>query len=109
MSKFKTLIWGGCLCNLIPARFWNGRLALLLNEADTGLPAGRATVNLEHEDQAWDEVFVKDHFENEGMIEALQKARVIEAPTEWIQTGFTKAARCKLVDPAFWGQERPHE
>ncbi|MAG26335.1 hypothetical protein CMI47_12365 [Candidatus Pacearchaeota archaeon] len=54
----------------------NGNIALSLNDAETQEPIAKATVNT---DKMTDEFgVIKDHSENEGMLQALLDAEVVE-------------------------------
>lgn len=61
-------------------------------------PMFRATVCL-NEKPAPGHVFIKDWSENEGVLQALVGAGVIEPPIRSIPTGYVEAFECKLTDP----------
>ena len=42
-------------------------------------------------------VAIKDYSENEGVLDALKKARVVEETGQYVQAGFEKAPICRLL------------
>jgi hypothetical protein len=72
-------------------RYSNGRFALQLVDADTGEPIATATVNIPPEPLEDGEIIIKSYSENEGMVDALVKAGVIEKPHRAIKTGWVQA------------------
>ena len=86
-------------CEVIPARYRNGIIALKLVEWEDGypVPIATATVNLEdYEDEILDAIsvtgnnytFIKDYSENEGMLDALVKAGIVSEPIEHYQSTY---------------------
>jgi len=74
------------------------RPCLRLVHAQDGTPVATATVNLPDEALAPSEVAVKDHSENEGMLEWLWKAGIIERqPTRYVPSGFVRIPICTLT------------
>lgn len=59
-------------------RYDNGRVALQLADAETGEPIAKATINIPEIEIAEDEAFIKNWSENEGMLEALVGAGIVE-------------------------------
>ena len=82
----------------------NGRTALsLIAWADDpkegifkGEPIAMATVNIPECPLGVDEVIIKDYSENEGMLECLLKAGIIELTGVRVQTGFVECPVCVL-------------
>jgi len=82
----------------------NGRTALELVAAEDdmeqdiwkGEPIATATVNLSDTPLASDEVIVKDYSENEGMLDTLLKAGVVELTGRTVSTGFVTCPVCVL-------------
>jgi len=97
--KFKT--WD---CELNRGEYQNGRTALELvawedNEADEiyeGEPIATCTINIPECSLAADEVIIKDYSENEGMLQALLDAKVVELTGREVQSGFITAPICIL-------------
>ncbi|TRZ50078.1 MAG: hypothetical protein D4S01_07405 [Dehalococcoidia bacterium] len=85
-------------CLLVAGRYSNnGRRSIELIDDGDGEPIATATINLVNEYCGPDEVYIKDYSENEGMLDTLVTAGVIEEPMERVQSGFIKAPRCKLT------------
>ena len=59
----------------------NGRVALVLVDANDGAPVTVATVNFPEASLASDEAVIKDYSENDGVLDVLVKAKVVE-PTD---------------------------
>lgn len=76
--------------------FDNGRIALSLVDKD-GDEVATATVNLPDEQIGEDEVFIKDYSENEGILKALQEAKIVGPVIESVSTGFVSVQKCKLL------------
>jgi hypothetical protein len=77
----------------------NGRPALGLIDPEDGEPYFTVTVNLPDQEIPEGHVFVKAWSENEGLLQALIKAGVLEV-IDWTPCGYTEAAECKLlIDP----------
>jgi hypothetical protein len=77
----------------------NGRTAILLHEiddADSGLVAV-ATINIPDAEVGMNEVLIKDWSENEGMVEALQRAGVIGPVLDMVTSGYTAASKHELL------------
>jgi hypothetical protein len=75
----------------------NGRTALQLRVKKTGEPMGTATVNIANVSLAPDEVLIKDYSENEGMLDALIAAKVVERTGRKATSGFTAVDVCRLL------------
>lgn len=77
----------------------NGRTAILLHEIDdedSGLVAV-ATINIPDAEVGMNEVLIKDWSENEGMVEALQRAGVIGPVLDMVPSGYTAASKHELL------------
>jgi hypothetical protein len=83
-------------CVLRFAKYGNRRTAMILADAMSGERVAVATTNLPDEDLKWDEVFIKDWSENEGMLKCLESHGVID-PNGMVVTGHTMAFRCRLM------------
>jgi len=89
-------------------RYRNGYIALTLiasgpdAEMMPDVPIATATLNIEAIPLGQDEILVKDYAENEGMVDALITAGIVEPTTTPVEVGafFSKAARCRLTPAA---------
>jgi len=77
-------------------RYLNGALAIRAVDADTGEPVAVLTVNMPDIKLAPGEVLIKDYSENEGALETLLQAGVVEA-LEVIPCSYAEAIRCRLL------------
>ena len=87
-SKYLKLVHKG--------NYGNGRPALALIDPEDGQPYFTVTVNLINEEISEGHVFVKTWSENEGMLQCLTKAGVLQL-VDWRPSGYTEAAECKLM------------
>lgn len=95
-NAFPTVQFKNWTCNVGVARYSNGRLALQLTSAVEdleddlylGTPIATATINLPNDEQADNEVFIKDYSENEGMYDALFDAGYVSEITREVSSGF---------------------
>jgi len=84
-------------CRIEESRYSNGRIALTLTDSEEGDPIATATINLPDEPLAEDEVCIKSHSENEGMLEALEQAGIVKATGRVAWTGRVAVPVCKLL------------
>lgn len=96
-SKIKQVKFAGYNCNVVRRCYPNGRLALELIDTEDGMPVATATVNLPDVDIKDDEVFIKSYSENEGMMDMLQKEKIIGETLATANVGFTVATLHKLL------------
>lgn len=82
------LVWG---------RYMNDRVALQLVDPVTGEPITTATVNLPGENLGDNETFIKNYAENEGVLESLIAAGIVEDIGRTVETGFVEAAVCRWL------------
>lgn len=75
----------------------NDRTAIKLIDAETGEPIATATINLPECQLGDDEVIIKDYSENEGMLDALVKANIVEATGMMVQSGHVTCPVVKLI------------
>jgi len=80
----------------VMSRYANGQNAIQLVDSD-GMPFMTASVAFDV-NIADDEVLIKNYSENEGIMEALIDANIIEKPYAAIETGFVKLHIAALVD-----------
>lgn len=86
-------------CTAVWGFYGNGRVGLRLVEE--GSPIATATVNTAIRTDP-DEIVVKDYAENEGMLDALVEAGVVERSFQpvYIGTFGSRCARCRLTPAA---------
>lgn len=81
--------------------YLNERPAIMLREVETGEHIATATINIPKVRIPKNTVFIKDYSENDGMVDALIKAGVIEEKKiVEIQTGHVFVSAHKLTDEA---------
>ena len=86
-------------CELVYTRYTdNSRTAIQLIETGTEEPIAMATVNLPDVDIAEDEVAIKDYSENEGMLAALTRHKIVGRPLRYVQSGFVSIPIRKLLE-----------
>lgn len=86
----------GYKCVLDFGTYMNGNVAIQLIEKSTGEPVAVATIN-PTEQLPKDEVIIKDYSENEGMVEALVNAGIIELTGKKYNLPYAKAPMAKIV------------
>ena len=74
----------------------NGRLAIRAVDCDTGEPIATLTVNMPEIFLEPGEILIKDYSENEGALESLLLAALVE-PLAVIPCGHAEAIKCKLI------------
>ena len=84
-------------CVVEKGEYQNGRPALQLIDANDGAPVATATVNMPGVDLEENHVFIKDYSENEGMLDALVHARIVEDTGIRMPSGFIQLPLCRLL------------
>lgn len=56
-----------------------------------------ASVNLPDEEIGEDEICIKNHSENEGVLDCLVKAGIVSEPIRYVDSGFVQIPICKLL------------
>ena len=84
-------------CRLVWHRYGNNRRALELVDVVDGSPVVMATVNLPDEKLDPDEVFIKDYSENDGLLDALMKAGIVEDTGRRVTSGYVTIPVCRLL------------
>ena len=86
-------------CFMEVTEYQNDRTAILLHELESNDPGlvATATVNIPDAEVGMNEVLIKDWSENEGMVEALQRAGVIGPVLEMVPVGYTAASKHELL------------
>ncbi|AWP23471.1 hypothetical protein C4901_09115 [Acidiferrobacter sp. SPIII_3] len=75
----------------------NQRTTIHLSDIETGEPYATATVNIPELPLKSTEVFVKDYSENEGVLEALERAGIVRHTGRRIRCGFVEVPICELL------------
>ncbi len=83
-------------CELAFGRYENNRVSIRLISIE-GEPVARATVNVPCCPLARDEVLIKSYAENEGMLEALIDAGLVEPTGVICKVGRAEAPVCRLL------------
>ena len=86
----------------------NGRKAIQALIPETGEPYATLTVNLPEQPLGDDFIIVKGWSENQGAVDTLRAAYIIEGdPVRFIKTGFVQAPVFKLAPAALTMHSRP--
>ena len=80
------------------AKYKNNQVAIKLFDLSDGMPYATATLCVEDNLLKEDEVAIKDYSENEGILQSLIDAKIVEEPHAFIQSNFVKIPICKLVN-----------
>jgi len=75
----------------------NDRIALVLEDVNDGATVATATVNIPNVDLAPDEVLIKNYSENDGMLNTLINAGIVEKSDRKVCNGFVTIPICKLL------------
>jgi hypothetical protein len=97
MNSFATVKFKRWICFVEMGTYPNDRNAIELINSKNGEPILVATINVPEILINEDEVIIKNYSENEGVFEALIKAKIIGNPIRTIQTRFITAPICKLL------------
>lgn len=81
------------------SRYENHRLAIELISMNDHMPYAVATVNIPHANLNEGEVLIKNYSENEGILEVLEKEKIVERTGRTITSGFVTIDVCKLLIP----------
>lgn len=85
-----TVTHAGTPCDVYLGQYDNRRLAIQLVERETGEPWTKATVNVVDVPLQPDEMCVKDYAENEGMLDALTAAGLVDAVVGAADSGYVE-------------------
>jgi hypothetical protein len=97
MNTFTTVKFKKWICFIEMGTYSNGRKAIELINAKNGESVLVATINVPEILINENEVIIKNYTENEGVLDALIKAKVISTPVRTIQNEFISAPICKLI------------
>jgi len=96
-KKKKTVRFKRWDCKLVWSYYGNDRRALQLIDAVDFSRVATATVNIPDKALESDEVFIKDYSENEGMLDALVKAGIVEDTGRRVTTGHVTVPVCRVI------------
>jgi len=74
-----------------------GLLLIIEDGEEAGELLATASVNLPEAELAEDEICIKNWSENEGILDVLQDAGIIQATGRSVRTGYVSAPICKLL------------
>lgn len=89
-------------CDIVKNKYFNGRTAISLvssidgDDVCKGEPIATATVNIPDVALSPDEVIIKNYSENEGVLDVLLKAGIVELSGRTIKSGFVTMPICIL-------------
>ena len=83
-------------CNVEWDLYQNGRPAILLVDAHDGSPVATATVNIPEVDLPAGYTLIKDYSENEGMLECLATAGIVQPTGHAVGNGFVVIPVCSF-------------
>lgn len=83
-------------CGVYIGRYANGQTLLTLSCEDC-LPMATASVSIPEYSHGCGRVFIKNWSENQGILEALVEAGIVEDTGEKVPTGFAEAHVCRLL------------
>lgn len=86
-------LYGTYDVHLRVGKYWNGRLAINLDDAYDDMPVATATVNVHDEELSRDEVIIKDYSENQGMLEFITRNSI----GMFVRTIVTGHVACPVV------------
>jgi len=93
----KTIQFKKWVCVLKFGQYHNGRTGIELVSEKDGSPVAVATVNIPDVYLDKDEVIIKNYSENEGMLDTLVNAKIVEPTGRKVHTGFVECDVCKLL------------
>lgn len=94
----KTVKFKKWTCTIKKARYANAQHpTLTLHDQADGMLIAKATINIPDLPLIDGQVVIKDYAENEGMLDALIKAKIITPPIGYVKTGFTESPICWLL------------
>jgi len=80
----------------------NNRVAIVLQDKETGEPYATASVNVVHADLKPDEVAIKDYSEGEGMLNDLVAAGIVEDTGKTVPSGYVDIPIARLLKKPSW-------
>lgn len=95
--KHKSPFGGEYELSLGFGKYANGQTRIQLFDKEDGLPYATATVAIEDGLLKEGEVAIKDYSENEGVLDSLVEAGIVDHPHAFIQSSYVKIPVCKLT------------
>jgi len=92
-----TIRFGDWQCSLSFCCYGNDRTAIRLLDVADGSPVAVATVNIPEAELGDNEVIIKDYSENEGILDSLVAAGVVQDTGKRVRSGFITAPVCELL------------
>lgn len=89
--------WSNTRCEVFKSVYPNDRVALILYDTEEDCDYATATTNLPDEDVPEGHAFIKDYSENEGVLDALLAAGVVDKPIRYVHSGFVGIPLCKIL------------
>lgn len=99
--KFKTKYIDEEMAYAMLGRYADGAVAMTIHSAVTDERLVTASVNLSQyglEPQKFDNIFVKDWSENEGVLKALLQAGVVSEPVRVVEFGYVEACEVSILN-----------
>jgi hypothetical protein len=85
-------------CKVCITRYSNDKIAIQLFDVEDNSTVATASINLPHIELEKDEVIIKDYSENEGLLQVLLDAKIVETTGKSINVGYVKVQICKLIN-----------
>ena len=96
MKRFNTVRFLRWDCRVELRRYRNGHRSIHLVDKETDEPIACATLNIPWYPLDEDAVIIKDYSENQGMMDALREAGIIEPMGIQVSAGYAEAEVCRL-------------
>lgn len=98
-----TVTRNGTECDVYFSKYTNNnRVAIVLQEKETGEPYATASVNLPDTNLDVDQVAIKDYSENEGMLNDLVAAGIVEDTGMTVPSGYVDIPIATLLKKPSW-------
>lgn len=94
----KTIKFNHYICKVAIMKYDNDRIAIQLLDAEDNSPIATASINLPEVKLEKDEVIIKDYSENEGILQVLLDAGILEKTGKSVNVGFVNVKICKLIN-----------
>lgn len=89
------ICYKGLDCHALFNRYNNGNTKIELIDSYTFMPIAEATAKSEKLEE--NEVAIKDHSENKGLLTALMEAKLVSKPHRYICSGYTNVPVCRVL------------
>ena len=94
MNQVKFKQWK---CNVKLHKYDDKYTSIKLTDVRDGSPIATASIFVQTAQLCPGEVLIKDYSENEGMLNALVKAKIVSDTGRCVQSGFVSIPVCKLL------------